>query len=299
MKNRCLEIGTIQAFLDGETGPEVSLQISAHIADCDNCARQLAEAEEENTAVFAALDREFNALVPTQRLWHRINDSLELERDRTPIWKRVFSLVSLQVMNPSFTAAAGLLVLAGLASAVWFTGWADDTPTASNGGRAEQPSATLSGAGSQTVLAGTGDPGSAANDSATVNPPPVSNLTAAAPMKAGYSPNRRSVPPSSTANQIQPMTLNYIPGEESYLKTITALNASVDSQKDRVLPPSSRVAFERDLAVVDSSIRKMQQIVRRNPRDQAARQVLYAAYQDKIDLLNSVGQREELMASLH
>jgi hypothetical protein len=40
----------------------------------------LAVAEDENSFVFSALDREMNALVPTQRLWSRINDSIETEK---------------------------------------------------------------------------------------------------------------------------------------------------------------------------------------------------------------------------
>ena len=90
----------------------------------------------------------------------------------------------------------------------------------------------------------------------------------------------------------------YLPGEESYIKTIADLKDNVDQQKDRVLTPSTRVSYERDMAVVNDSINKMRDVVRKNPRSQAARQVLYASYQDKIDLLSSVAQREELMASL-
>jgi hypothetical protein len=90
----------------------------------------------------------------------------------------------------------------------------------------------------------------------------------------------------------------YLPGEVSYVKTISDLKQSVDGKKDRVLTPSSRVSYERDMAVVNDSIKRMQMVVRKNPRNQAAKQVLYSAYQDKIDLLNSVAQREELMASL-
>jgi hypothetical protein len=97
---------------------------------------------------------------------------------------------------------------------------------------------------------------------------------------------------------VRPTTLEYIPGEESYIRTIAELNEQVETQKDRVLPPSSRVAFERDLAVVSDAIERTKKVVRQNPNNQSARQVLYAAYQDKIDLLNSVGEREELMASL-
>jgi ribosomal protein S15P/S13E len=90
----------------------------------------------------------------------------------------------------------------------------------------------------------------------------------------------------------------YLPGEESYVRTIADLKQNVDEQKDVVLTPSTRVSYERDMAVVNDSIKRMRDEVKKNPKNQAAKQVLYASYQDKIDLLNSVAQREELIASL-
>ena len=90
----------------------------------------------------------------------------------------------------------------------------------------------------------------------------------------------------------------YAPGEESYVKTIVGLKENVEGRKDTILTPSTRVAFERDMAVVDDSIKKMRDVVKKNPKNQSARQVLYSSYQDKIDLLNSVAQREELIASI-
>jgi hypothetical protein len=89
-----------------------------------------------------------------------------------------------------------------------------------------------------------------------------------------------------------------MPGEESYVRTIANLSKSVDDKKDTVLRPSQLVAYERDMAVVNDAINKMRQEVKRNPNNQSARQVLYTSYQNKIDLLNSVSQKEELMASL-
>ena len=62
--------------------------------------------------------------------------------------------------------------------------------------------------------------------------------------------------------------------------------------------PSQRVAYEHDMAVVDDAIVKMKKEVKKNPANRSARQVLYASYQNKIDLLKSVSQKEELMASL-
>ncbi len=89
MNDNCFEIGIIQAFLDGETSPDLSFKISGHMADCDNCARAMAEAEEESSLVFSVLDREFNSMVPTQRLWTSINESLAYEKNRTSFWDKV------------------------------------------------------------------------------------------------------------------------------------------------------------------------------------------------------------------
>jgi hypothetical protein len=50
------------------------------------------------------------------------------------------------------------------------------------------------------------------------------------------------------------------------------------------------------MAVVNDSIQRMRQEVRKNPKNESAKQVLYSSYQNKIDLLNSVTQKEELMA---
>ena len=89
-----------------------------------------------------------------------------------------------------------------------------------------------------------------------------------------------------------------MPGEESYVKTISSLSKSVDEQKDSVMRPSERISYERDMAVVNDAIAKMKTAVKKNPKNESAKQVLYSSYQNKIDLLNSVSQKEELMASL-
>jgi len=114
MNGKCIDIGTIQAFLDGETTQGDSLRIGHHVANCDNCARLLAVAEDENSFVFSALDREMNALVPTQRLWSRINDSIETEKARRPFWQNIYSFFAMTVRDRSMMAMAGLLIVFGL-----------------------------------------------------------------------------------------------------------------------------------------------------------------------------------------
>src|SRR5438034_6018915 len=100
MKN-CLDTGTIQAFLDGELAPAIASSVSAHIAACDACASQLASAEEESAFVFSVLEREMDTLVPTQRLWTKINGTIEVERQSASFWKKVWAFITVSLANPS------------------------------------------------------------------------------------------------------------------------------------------------------------------------------------------------------
>jgi hypothetical protein len=42
----------------------------------------------------------------------------------------------------------------------------------------------------------------------------------------------------------------------------------------------------------------MRKQVKQNPKNESAKQILFASYQNKIDLLNSVNERGVLMASM-
>lgn len=293
MNGHCLDIGTIQAFLDGETHPEAAVKISGHVADCDNCALLLAQAEEENSLVFSVLDREMNALVPTQRLWSRINAGLAEEKSRTSVWQRFMAFVTTSLANPSFAAVAGILLVVGMIAGVWNM----------------QSGASL-------------DSGTVAGTSNQVNTPPASDpqivtITSTSPDIPSGSP-QKVTESNYSAEQIRRMvrTADYtvsgpktvrsipasvvpqfLPGEESYIKTISELEQGVTVQ-NAAMKASSQVSFQRDMAVVDDSIVKMREVVRKNPRNQSARQVLYSSYQDKIDLLKSSAQSDDLMASL-
>lgn len=287
--SECLDTGRIQAFLDGELTPSDAGTVSAHIALCDACAAQLATAEEETALVFSVLERELETLVPTQRLWSKINDSIEVEKQRAPFWKKIWAAVTLSIANPSLTAAAAMIVVLAVVATVLI----------------ERNSGDGSEVVSQVVPVGTGAPRQAALPTSAapqvrsdaVENAPVDlqkpTVSAASFNRPGRSVKRNvSVPVTAT----QPAL--YIPGEESYVKTIATLSQTVEGQKDSVLRPSERVSYERDMAVVDDAIKKMRAEVRRNPKNESAKQVLYTSYQNKIDLLNSVSQREELVASL-
>ena len=289
MKDNCLDIGMIQAFLDCELDHAETARVSSHVSMCNDCAMLLSDAEDESAVVFSALEREFNTLVPTQRLWNKINDSIETERESRPFWEKSWAVFAAAFASPSLVAAAGLLIVVGVFALVW----TNRNLAPVDIGRSDAPVAMIP-------------------SDRFVEPPltPVPVSVSKEPKQdvakaefAAYRPERQvvaktPVPNKGTATPDPADSSNYMPGEESYIKTISSLSKTIDGQKDSVMRPSQRIAFERDMAVVDDSIAKMRNEVKKNPRNESAKQVLYSSYQNKIDLLNSVSQKEELMASL-
>lgn len=292
MKEHCLEIGLIQAFLDSELSLEESSRVASHVAACDACAVALSDAETESSLVFSALDNEYNALVPTQRLWSRINSAIETEKANAPVWSRLRAFVSAALINPSFAAAAGLLIVFGIVSSVWFSGAKSTVTQTSDPTIASAPSQTQRQTPIASIQPAAANPVDAAGSAQPVH-------SDARPSAArGFEVVRASYTTTDKPRVIANPASLTVPGEESYLRTIESLETTANSQKDSVMRPGERVAYERDMAVVNDSIKKVRDQVRRNPRSGAAKELLYSAYQYKIDLLNSVSQKEELVASL-
>lgn len=312
MKENCLSEGTIQAFLDGELSLEARDTISQHLALCDNCLLSLSEAEEESAIAFSALEQEFDTLVPTHRLWTKINTSLEEERRSHSFWNRIktgFSGFGLQLSLTPVAAFGSLVIVAGLFAAIYLSPQmpnnsevAINTENFSN--RIEIPVIPPSAPRNET---------DETESDVAVEPEEIrdirvvsrtKNLQPEGPrnlaVKADYvaPASRIQRPEIEEPNPNNATAPAYLPGEESYIKTIATLKETVDMQKDIALKPSERFVFEKDMAVIDDSIRKMKREVEKNPNNRAARRVLIASYQNKVDLLNSVAEKTELMASL-
>jgi hypothetical protein len=308
MTEKCFDIGTIQAFLDGELTSERMEAVSRHIALCDDCAISLAEAEEESAFAFSALEQEFNTLVPTQRLWTKINDSIE--RENKSFWKPIFAFFS----NPTIAAFASLLIVFGLFTAL--LSFRSETPN-DFASKTEQrrensiPASTTAQPNIQNPTENIQTPSSIERPALVLatsssNNKPESRFVKTDLIKQREAKsnvnNQRNAPQTSTPNlsveNVQLASNENVAGEDSYVKTIATLQETVNSRKDEVLKPSARFAFERDLAVTDNAIKTMRAEVKQNPKNEAAKQILKASYQNKIDLLNSVAEKNELMASL-
>ncbi len=310
MKEICLDEGTIQAFLDGELSDARMDAATRHLALCDDCAVLLSAAEDESAFAFAALDGEMNTLVPTQRLWSKINDSIAEEKRRHSFWFNFTSFVSglsLKISNPSVAAFASLVIVAGLFAALLIS-----RPMPNNDlvkvdesdfgaiqiiDNPEQPS--TSGNGDKTI--------SDEVENSSRNPalePTFTNADSRTSknesvkdVKSDYRPVQRPKTGNHSSN-VDIAVPQYLPGEETYIRTIANLSESVNSQKDTVMKPSTRFAYEKDLAMIDNAIDKMKAEVKKNPKNEAAKEILFASYQNKINLLNSVTERTELIASI-
>jgi hypothetical protein len=78
-----------------------------------------------------------------------------------------------------------------------------------------------------------------------------------------------------------------IPGERSYLQTIARLDSTIKSNQ-KEMRPSLRAEYERNLAVVDRAIAATRTAAKSNPNNPDAADFMFAAYQSKVDLLNTI-----------
>ena len=286
----CLDTGMIQGFLDGELSPAAASDVSAHIAVCDACATQLSTAEEESAFVFSVLEREMDSLVPTQRLWSKINDSIEVEKQNAPFWQKAWVYITASLANPAIAVAAVAVIVFGISTVVFVD--KNDTRNQPNSTIASDTKQMQSTTVSTTIPVPANGSSSIDTKSSTPTQIKAATYSSAKIENAVY---KALVRPAVDQKGPQPVS---VPGEENYVRTINTLAKTVDNQKDTVLRPSERVSYERDMAVVNDAIAKLKKEVQKNPKNESAKQVLYSSYQNKIDLLNSVSQREELVASL-
>jgi len=260
---------------------------------CDACAAQLGTAEEESAFVFSVLEREMDTLVPTQRLWSKINESIEVEKHNLPLWQKAWNTLVASLANPAIAVAAVAVIVFGVSTVVFVEKNEAPRQTEVAG---YQPPKQITPVSTTNLPAV--DPAGPVRNPNAVEATPIRSSRASSPKAENAIYREPGRPQVDNLTQPPPPQPTYISGEENYVKTIDTLAKTVDTQKDNVLRPSERISYERDMAVVDDAIKKMRKEVQKNPKNESAKQVLYSSYQNKIDLLNSVSQREELVASL-
>ena len=292
---------TIQAFLDGELSDELMATASAHLAQCECCTDALLIAEADIAEINLAFAAENALPCPTQRIWARIENEIDVcawhskagksveNSTEKSVWARLGAFIS--PAQVAFAGGLAAVVLVSLVSLSFFEKQLAEPRTDLSLGApvsAEQNPASIS-------IPETSAPRRAAQflDSNLID------KTNAAPRFVRASFQAAPIAKLNPKSRIQNPKLSESPlaEERDYLNSIAALSGSV-AVGDQTMRPSFRVEYERSLAMVDQAITQMQKQARRNPKDETAKRLLFASYQNKIELLSQVSEKTQLVASM-
>jgi hypothetical protein len=304
-----IDIGTIHAFLDGELSGDALEFAASHFSICDACSNLMLEAENETDAVMQAFSIENAYAVPTQRIWARINNEID-QLDPIPasamqpvsIWQTAFGWLGLSSL-PQFAApTAGLALGAALIAFFSFSGIFQQANPENNLpiiAQNENPPPTIANVkptdSNPSVEPQTTTP------SIAIENEPQKRPGGFEAVKANYRVEAKPkvVIPKNNVSPKSKVDLNApLVEERLYLEAINDLSQTVASSDEAAMRPSFRVEYEQNVAMIDQAIVKMQRQVRRNPNDENAKRILFSSYQNKIDLLNTVAEKTQLMATV-
>jgi hypothetical protein len=266
---KCIDEGMLQAWFDHELDAKTAADVAAHLHGCIHCVEAVRTLEVENLIVSQGLSAEFSEAVPTERLRQRVEAAVAgLQVTTLPATNRTNRSVVNAVRNlfPSFRVVA----YASIATAILIAGIFLAVNL-----RKERSAPSAGNVNPKEVVA----PGP------QTSPEPPREAVAGGPSKTP-APPRPKPSGKRRASEPEAMSLAWIEGQ--YQKAFPKLNEAIKAQAP--LPPSLRVDYEYNLALIDNSIITTRQIARKNPNDPLATQFMLAAYQSKIDLMNQVAQ---------
>ena len=279
---RCLDEGKLQSYFDGELSIEMMESVTSHLASCVTCAAAARELEEESALLASAFAMEFEASVPTERLRERINEAVLGDRiavaqstQKASGLAAFFSgLLNFGTQRTlGYASLAVIIAFAAIVGLVKLT----STPTqvAINN---PEPAKTVETGRGEVAKAGSEQPNVPAVKISTPTTP-----TAKAPTGVTLRKENRAVAMNTAA---KPVPVKLLPGERSYLQAISRLDSTIKS--NRGMRPALQAEYERNLAVVDRAIAATRSAVKSNPNDPDAADFMFAAYQSKVDLLNTI-----------
>ena len=276
---RCLDEAMLQSYFDGELSGEMMERATLHLASCSTCAAAAREMEEEIQLLATALAPEFDASVPTEQLRQRIDAAvLDLRVGAAPPsrGKAGFGAFISSLLSFGTHSTLGYASLVMVLAFAAIFGWVKLRSTP------EQPQRTQ-----EQVAVNT----SVSSVPSVFTPSPEVKET---PKKvvSGYTPVRqvKFVPVKAavkTNTAPAPEQIKLIPGERAYLQTIAKLDSTIKANK-RAMRPSLQVEYERNLAVVDQAIAATRSAAKKSPNDPDTTDFMFAAYQSKVDLLNTI-----------
>ncbi|HEX7295018.1 MAG TPA: hypothetical protein VF251_04640 [Pyrinomonadaceae bacterium] len=278
---RCLDEGTLQSYFDGELPIEMMESATVHLSSCAACAAMAREFEQETALLTSALAAEFDAPVPTELLRRRIDAAVADLNVPVVVEKRGFfgSLTSLFNFAPQQAFGyAGLIVVLAFAAIFGVMKMRSvQSPNQSNTPSQIASNQTPPAVDSTATTSTTTDNGSEIPK--VQLPPDVERKPQPQPVVARLTPANRPAAP-------KPAPVKLFPGERAYLQTIAKLDSAIKAQKS--MRPGLQVEYERNLAVVDRAIAATRTAAKNNPNNPDAADFMFAAYQSKVDLLNTI-----------
>jgi hypothetical protein len=309
-----LNENTIQAFLDGELSDAQISWATEHIALCERCTNELIKAESEVAEINLAFAAEKSVGIPTQRIWARIENEIDLlavrdcqsKAETKSFWQQLASFFTPPQI--AFTGSLAGIVLIALFALSVLEQRQNSMPSDSlayenhqiEKPKTQNPNLTLetplqrTEAPDQTTPLLASKNSSSSSSSAKIIKASYKSWSVKKQVKtSGYERNPKSEIRNSRFEDTTPLL-----EEKDYLTSIAQLSKAVSSNDDLVMRPSFRVEYESNLAMMDKVIGETQKQARRNPNDENAKRTLFASYQNKIDLLNTVAEKSQLMASV-
>jgi anti-sigma factor RsiW len=270
----CIDEGTLQAWFDAELGPEAAAAVASHLASCPNCAEIARTAENENLLLANALETEFAAGVPTERIRQRLDSAIAGNEIAEPArsdrsakagwWQSLHAQIFASPQRAfGYAAVAAVIILSAIFGVVYL--------------KRDQGVPVAQNEHGKPIAVPTAEPSPAPVNSATGTGPAVKPSK---PIGAQKDVIVRRTPRTNRTGT------SLLPGEQNYVNRIAVLDKSLKSNSP--MRPSLQVEYEHNVAVLDSAIEMTRDAVRKNPNDTQASRFMFAAYQSKVDLLNQV-----------
>jgi len=272
---RCLDEAALQTYFDGELSGAMMESATLHLASCVTCAAQAREVQEEIHLLTMALADDVEASVPTERLRQRIDAAVLDHRVavaaapvRAGFGAFVSSLLSFGTQRTlGYASLAVVLAFGVIFGLVKFKTTPPEAPVDN-----KQPQVAVVPPKVDEIKV---------NDTVEGSKPEKNTDL----RHVSYRPTKKSVKASPTPEAAHVVRL--LPGERSYLQTIARLDSTIKANQ-KSMRPSLQVEYERNLAVVDRAIAATRSAAKSNPNDPDAADFMFAAYQSKVDLLNTI-----------
>ena len=275
---RCLDEGKLQSYFDGELSIEMMESVTSHLASCVTCAAAARELEEESALLTSALAMELEASVPTELLRERINEAVLGDRlaiaqstQKAGFFAGLLNFGTQRTLGyASLAVVLAFAAIMGVVKMKTTTAPQVDNP-GTQAGNNNQPE--------KVDAVAQASPDRVSEDLPKVETPRHETPKSFVPVRYN-----RPVP---AAPAPKPAQVKLIPGERSYLQAIARLDSTIKSNK-KSMRPALQVEFERNLQVVDRAIAATRSAAKSNPNDPDAADFMFAAYQSKVDLLNTI-----------